>query len=323
MLNSQIVREISSLQVKWKNIKQDARKRDSLIRKALNQTGGGQIKQKDKRIMESQLYADVANKMGLSSSGNNPRFDCDQSNSMPQPPKRLRSALSLDADDGISMQSNSSFSHLGLSAMALGNTAHNMPAVRNQVGSGAFSQLTMLQPSDATEPVPMTSTQARIMSSAQSLAQVVIAQSHEAPVSATTSAATSATPTTSTSSASSSVQASTVPSVPTTAPSTVRLQNRANSLQSPPRIVRNNSTTRVASNIRDVQMQNADLMREHLTQQSENNLLQQKYLKLQVTRAEMASEKEKVSLEREKILLEKEKILLEREKLLLAKERNM
>lgn len=112
------------MQNKWKNVKHDSRRRDSLIRKAVNQTGGGKISKRERRIIDSTIYADIASKMGLSSSGNEPRFDNDQnSNSLPIAPKRLRPIISQnDEDTENSLQSNSSFANLGLSSMSIDST---------------------------------------------------------------------------------------------------------------------------------------------------------------------------------------------------------
>lgn len=91
-------RSVETLQNKWKNIKQVARKREALRKRAQNQTGGGKLSKTEQRIVDSQLYADVAVKMGVSAFGNTARFDSDL-DSIPTPPtSRLANAI-LDDDD--------------------------------------------------------------------------------------------------------------------------------------------------------------------------------------------------------------------------------
>lgn len=272
-------RSIERLDTKWKNIKHDVRQRDAYIKKARRRTGGGELSKKEKRIAESQLYADIACKLGISVSGNVPRFDNDQSNSIPLPSNRLRNVLSLGDDDSVDMDISSTSLTTGISS----------------IGTSVFSQLVISQPASTAEQIPMSSTQAQLIDAAQSLAQhtQVLPQ---LPV--TTSVTTTTT--------------TTAPSVPVqthSQPSPSNLPNkrkRASSLSNPTaRQSISTSNIRVAPNIRDVQMRNAELMCEHLKQQTENNALNRTYLDHQIARAIVASEKEKISLEKEKIALER------------------
>lgn len=92
----QIDRTVKSLQEKWKNVKKAARRRDILIKKAENQTGGGTLTPAEKRIVESQLYADIVTRMGVSARGNPARFDNDNPSpsGLCAPSIRLQRALS-------------------------------------------------------------------------------------------------------------------------------------------------------------------------------------------------------------------------------------
>lgn len=77
-----------------------------LLARQQKKTGGGSLSKKERRIVESPLYADIVHRMGPSASGNKPRFDNDQTDSIPSvPSKRLRNVLSIDDDN--SLQSNS------------------------------------------------------------------------------------------------------------------------------------------------------------------------------------------------------------------------
>lgn len=91
------------LKNKWKNIKASARRRDKLIKKSQLQTGGGRLTIPEKRIVESPLYLDIANKLGVSASGNVPRFDSDSaSGSQIEPPtSRLRQIMSTNLNESI------------------------------------------------------------------------------------------------------------------------------------------------------------------------------------------------------------------------------
>lgn len=262
--------------------------------------------------------------MGPSASGNKPRFDNDQTDSIPSvPSKRLRNVLSIDDDN--SLQSNSSFTNLGMSGITLDNVA----SVVNQIGADTFSQIFMQQPSSGTQAIAMSSSQspaqmAHSLTDAQNTTQNILMQAStsavQAPsVSRATNPSTRSTRSTTTTSLATQPSTSAISAAPvlrtTPLPSRAtssRLQNRATSEHSAVRPTSRTPTPQVASNIRDIQARNVDLMREHLTQQSENNSLQKKYLELQVGRAEIALEREKILLEKEKILLEKEKLSLER-----------
>lgn len=93
----QLKKDIGQLQTKWRNIKADIRRRLQLIKKAQNiTTGGGKLSKKEKRIVESSLYREAADKMGASAAGNEARFDSDSQggsgSSVLHPTKRLRGA---------------------------------------------------------------------------------------------------------------------------------------------------------------------------------------------------------------------------------------
>lgn len=65
------------------------------MKKSLNATGGGKLTSKERRIVHSPLYRETANKMGVSATGNDPRFDSDSQDSvsaLDPPTKRLREA---------------------------------------------------------------------------------------------------------------------------------------------------------------------------------------------------------------------------------------
>lgn len=62
-----------------------------LIRQSQSQTGGGKLTESEKRIINSQLYSDVVDRLGASASGNAPRFDSDSTSNVVVPPTaRLR-----------------------------------------------------------------------------------------------------------------------------------------------------------------------------------------------------------------------------------------
>lgn len=96
--------------MKWKNIKQNARKREAIRRKAQHKTGGGKLTAKEQRVADSVLYADIVLKMGASASGNSSRFDSDAAAIVPPAPtKRLSSAIAdLSEDSIMSVESNMS-----------------------------------------------------------------------------------------------------------------------------------------------------------------------------------------------------------------------
>lgn len=107
LFNFQTNRSIETLQNKWKNVKQVARKREALRKKAQNQTGGGTLSKTEQRIVDSPLFADVATKMGASASGNSSRFDSDLGNLVPIPPtSRLANAIAYDEDSQMSFGSS-------------------------------------------------------------------------------------------------------------------------------------------------------------------------------------------------------------------------
>lgn len=64
--------------------------------KAQSQTGGGKLNAAELRIVNVREYADNANKLGISASGNAPRFDSDNASADMASTKRLQRLLSLD-----------------------------------------------------------------------------------------------------------------------------------------------------------------------------------------------------------------------------------
>lgn len=103
----QFNRNVDFLQTKWKHIKANARRRNQLIRQSQTQTGGGKLSEAEKRIISSQLYSDIVDRLGASASGVAPRFDSDSTSSSTafvDPPttrlRRTRSTVSfVDADE--------------------------------------------------------------------------------------------------------------------------------------------------------------------------------------------------------------------------------
>lgn len=80
---------------KFKNAKQSARTVDVLLKQQSN-TGGGSLTPKEKRIVNSVGYLELANKLGRSARGNMPRADSDAdlTASLTSPPtNRLRTRL--------------------------------------------------------------------------------------------------------------------------------------------------------------------------------------------------------------------------------------
>lgn len=79
---------------KFKNVKQKARQRDVLVKKQL-ETGGGTLTKAEQKIVQSQAYADLATKLGISAFGNVARTDSDASSSnLVAPTNRLKNILS-------------------------------------------------------------------------------------------------------------------------------------------------------------------------------------------------------------------------------------
>lgn len=73
------------------------RRRASLLKKIEGKTGGGKLTTKEKRIVESDSYRDAALRMGISVTGNAPRFDSDSQDSVSNVlchSKRLKRVLS-------------------------------------------------------------------------------------------------------------------------------------------------------------------------------------------------------------------------------------
>lgn len=110
----QIARSVKTLQTKWKNIKAIARRRESLARKAQSATGGGSLAPHERRVVESSLYNDVVNKLGVSAKGNNPRFDSDgaSTSGVPAPTPRLHRVMSMDTRSESSRMSTATPSSL-------------------------------------------------------------------------------------------------------------------------------------------------------------------------------------------------------------------
>lgn len=78
---------------KFKNIKSKARTRQVLVEKQ-KRTGGGSLTNAEKRIISSPAYTDLALKLGISASGNEPRTDSDALSSNCQAPtQRLQNIL--------------------------------------------------------------------------------------------------------------------------------------------------------------------------------------------------------------------------------------
>lgn len=99
--------------MKFKKVKEKARKRNQLIKKQ-QQTGGGQLTKQEKRIVESEAYSDLVAKLGASASGNDARNDSDSQNTVAQiPTARLASVFAdenaLDSFPGLLFKSVHSF----------------------------------------------------------------------------------------------------------------------------------------------------------------------------------------------------------------------
>lgn len=94
----QIEKNVAQLQSKWSNIKPLARRRQKIIIDATKKTGGGSLTEKQKGIIDGPLYRDIATRLGISASGNVPRFDSDSADQseIEPPSKRLKSKLSLN-----------------------------------------------------------------------------------------------------------------------------------------------------------------------------------------------------------------------------------
>lgn len=99
------------MKIKWKNIKQNARKRESLRRKAQIKTGGGKLTPMEHRIVDSVLYADVVLKLGQSATGNSARFDSDAENLPPPPTKRLSNVIAESEGSQSSFEFEDSMSN--------------------------------------------------------------------------------------------------------------------------------------------------------------------------------------------------------------------
>lgn len=104
-------RSIATLKNKWKTIKSNARRRQNISKKAQSKTGGASLTAAEKRILESTLFSDVVTRLGISATGNEPRFDSDagpsSSSIVAAPTKRLRTVFSradyVDLDDATNM----------------------------------------------------------------------------------------------------------------------------------------------------------------------------------------------------------------------------
>lgn len=78
----QFNRNVDFLQTKWKHIEANARRWNQHIRQSQAQTGGGKLSEAEKRIISSQLYSDIVDRLGASASGVAPRFDSVKFNSI-------------------------------------------------------------------------------------------------------------------------------------------------------------------------------------------------------------------------------------------------
>lgn len=84
---------------KFENVKAQARKRETLLKRQL-ETGGGRLSKAEERIVKSPAYADLAIKLGISAFGNARRTDSDANLENPPPPTR-RLANVLNTSDGM------------------------------------------------------------------------------------------------------------------------------------------------------------------------------------------------------------------------------
>lgn len=63
-------------------------------------TGGGSLTPHETRVVNSSAYMDLASKLGISASGNDPRADSDGNRTTVRPPTdRLACALDAPTDD--------------------------------------------------------------------------------------------------------------------------------------------------------------------------------------------------------------------------------
>lgn len=91
---------------KFKNAKQNARLIEVLLKKQ-NITGGGSLTPKEKNIISSPGYLELANKLGKSAYGNVPRSDNDAENNTVIPPtERLRGRMDARLFSGDSIEEN-------------------------------------------------------------------------------------------------------------------------------------------------------------------------------------------------------------------------
>lgn len=82
---------------KFKNVKENARKRRQYIAKQ-KITGGGRLTRQEQRIIQSNAYSDLVIRLGVSASGNDSRNDSDSLDSLTQPPTNLLQSV-LDTND--------------------------------------------------------------------------------------------------------------------------------------------------------------------------------------------------------------------------------
>lgn len=93
------IRTVEYYQKKFANMKDIARKRDQMVAKQ-KQTGGGSLTPHETRVVNSSAYMDLASKLGISASGNDPRADSDGNRAMTRPPTdRLACVLETPTDD--------------------------------------------------------------------------------------------------------------------------------------------------------------------------------------------------------------------------------
>lgn len=102
-------RSLQTIKNKWKNIKSNARRRDNLVKKSQNETGGGKLTRGEERIVKSNLLGDVATRLGVSARGSDARFDSDSNSVPPAPTNRTKRVFSMnDENTNMSMESSRS-----------------------------------------------------------------------------------------------------------------------------------------------------------------------------------------------------------------------
>lgn len=95
---------------KWKNVKELSRKREQFVKKQ-STTGAGGLTKIQLKVIESQQYLDLANKLGKSAKGCDTRLDSDSTNAVEPPTNRLRKALSAQKKSQGNLQPGKFFAH--------------------------------------------------------------------------------------------------------------------------------------------------------------------------------------------------------------------